>query len=222
MHYNSITCRLLLCSLFGGCYPITQQQGPRSLGKGTIAISLAPNWDSEPTSVPGAPNLGIGVHGGASEKVDLSAQFLPLSLQLGVKGQLADGDVDVALATHAVFAIDVDRTIDESTGPQGARVAAIRPALYVGVGSADVSVWLAPGFHVGVRAHESTTEVFAGPSALLGVSIRVSDKLTIQPELGFLAPMAGRSRGFEPNATELLLGPGDYRVQGSFALISEL
>jgi len=214
--------RLVLCSCLCACYPIAQHQGPRSLGKGNVVISVAPTWDSEPTRVPGAPNLGIGVRGGAEDKVDLSAQFVPLSLQLGVKGQLADGDIDVALATNAVFALDVDRTIDENVGPQTARVAAIQPALYVGVGGEDVSVWLAPGFHLGVRAHASTTEVFAGPSALLGISIRATETLTVQPELGILVPMAGRSLSFEPNATELLLGPGDYRVQFAFALISEL
>lgn len=223
-------CLAFVCSLFAaGCYPVVQLQGPRTLPEGDVQLTAAPVLSFDRVSEGGGdgvlPAPALAARVGLRERWDVGLVLQLSSLQVGAKYQLLRGEVDLALSEAVVLAQDGDHGFDNEHPlvTDLALVLASKTAFYVGLGGdGALRPWIAPTLDLGVRQNrdgvDHYSEPFAAAGVLLGCSFELG-MLRIQPELGIVAPFAGKTRMQFANGPQTLrLSKGDLRGEATLAL----
>lgn len=231
MRYERATAAtlFLLAMSLTACYPATELQTPTTLGAGEFQgavgtrVQLAPAMRSKPIPLP-MPELALRL--GVAEGWDIGARAVNLlgltGLELGIKHQLIDGDVAVAVAPALIATADWEGTRNETLPV----VAATRLPVFIKLPSAGpVTPWLAPTMHAGHLMGDVVVDgPFLAAGLTAGMKLRIFKGFSIQPQLGLLMPLhAPPSHPHEPDAETppFQLGSRRMRVEFALALFSQ-
>ncbi len=214
--------------LLAGCYPATELQRPRVVKAGELQVALGlrvqepPRWLHFDPVEP-APELGVRV--GVARGVDVGLR-LASGLEVGTKVQLFDDpELALAIAPAAAWSGDHDSPYTDESGPaHDADVLMLRLPIFAGWRAGKhVEIWGAPSVDVGTYVDDLDDARSGGSSVALlrcalGIDLKVSSWLTLQPQIAMFAPLIKHTLTdpYTDSGDRVRLSQGDNRF--AFAL----